>query len=101
MPPGCGLRSCPVTGRKARAWERARKDTSQFVVNATRSSQMPDGDKRWSDVYQPHSRGYTAAGEEFSRQLKNQRYLDGLVVEKNPVHALAVSAQGLAMIGHH
>src|SRR5712692_11658653 len=63
--------------------------------------QAQHGEKRWSDVYQPHSRGYTAAGEEFSRQLKNQRYLDGLVVEKNPVHALAVSAQGLAMIGHH
>src|SRR5437660_9230731 len=46
MPPGCGLRSCPATGRKVRAWERERKDISRSAEIAARSSQRLDVDSQ-------------------------------------------------------
>src|SRR5712671_5872141 len=44
LPPGCEQRFCPETGRRVRAWERARKEIFPCGENATRSSRMHDGD---------------------------------------------------------
>ena len=72
-----------------------------FALKSGWKRQTQHTEKGWSDIHEPHSGRHAFTREQFARKLKQKRHSDGLVIKKNPVHGLAVSAQSLAMIGHH